>query len=469
MNLSIHQVLDNTKAIFRKIFGIWSLKDSLVFRIAFVACLAQATGALLNLNLIHYFSILLAAALFFSLAKKGIPLKLAFPKPLDIAFLALVLILIVQIMIGNGFGVLTGGGYVIIFTLIIYNLLVIGNPQAITIYSWITYLFQFLLLGIVAELIFIITGRQNLLTQLLKSSALESYKEYNPADFIHAIGLAPDAGGANSILLGSQIAGMLCLLAFIWFLNADLNKGGLKKYIHPIFPWLLLAFTLLITTINGAVAFMACIGLCAYFIVIYRSTKKIAIVIALVILFAILYGLVSNGYVFARIFSGNVAEFSRDVIELFKAYQLQEITKDISVLDYYLFTFLRPVDLWSELNLINQIFGAGGPYFLDENIYISGDFGFGAEVLLKSGFAWCAIFSSFIIFSCINGMRVVKTMDNAFSPWANLRMINSLCVLLWFASLIHYPPAIQNTGAIYLFAMQLALIFYSNQQMSLSK
>jgi hypothetical protein len=434
-------------------------KAGLVFKLVLISIFLPSIGALINFNIYHLpifigsFTILLMYAIHSNLR----PLRIL--GILEISTFILFALLIIQILTNKGFGILSAGGYVVLMIIIFLGILNNQAPNAETIIRWISLLFQLLLIGIGIELIFILTGRQSVLTGLFYSEVTTHYKNYNPADFMRFIGLASDSGGPNSILLGSQIAGMVCLFSTLWFFFIRYlpNYCQNRKVIHF---WLGVSIIFLLATMNGTAGLLTLLGFLIPYFLSKSKMQKINAFIFILLFLTTLVFLISQGYIFERIFSSEPASFSRETLDIFKRSGLEIETKDISVIDFYLFIFFRPVDIWLNSDIFSQIFGSGNELFLNEDLYIGGDFGFGSEVLLKSGLLWAFTFTWVVLSICFSALFLPYKCQMVGNVWVGLSKINALIGFLWFTSLIHYTPAIQNAGGYSLFALSLALVIY---------
>ena len=137
----------------------------------------------------------------------------------------------------------------------------------------------------------------------------------------------------------------------------------------------------------------------------------------------------------------------------------------LSFFDYYVFQFLTPVTFWQSLDWIRKLLGVGVEFFLDGNEYVSGDFGFATDVLLKTGLVWAVIFVVAVVLLCIPARRAHQRPTSELDDiWANLRAINAVIAIGMLLSTIHYNQALANPGGIPLFGLHLALAAYCDSR-----
>lgn len=438
---------------------LWCLKASLVFKITIIFILLPGIGALFNLNTYHFPVFIGGFILFCLYAIRSNSFSINIPKSLEIPVLIFYIILIIQILTDKGFGIVSAGGYVILMTVIIYGIIRKQMPDIETIVKWMGLLFQILIIGIGFELIIILMGKQSILTELFNSESIAYYKNYNPADLIHFMGLAKNSGGANSILLGSQIAGMLCLFSTLWF-SLVLYFPNLSKNKKITKYWLFVSILFLLATINGTTALLSTLGFSVAYLLSKNKKQRVNAYFLILFVLIVFYILISQGFIFNRIFSKESVTFSQEALEIFNRSGLEERIKDIAVIDYYFFIFFRPIEIWLQSDLFSLIFGSGNNLFIDDENYIGGDFGFGSEVLLKTGLIWAFTFSWAVLSNCFSIYSLQYRPVKSSNEWSALAKIFAILNLLWFTSLIHYTPATQNAGGYSLFGLTFALAIY---------
>jgi hypothetical protein len=438
---------------------IWCLKASFVFKLTLIFILLPGIGALINLNIYHLPIFIGGFALLSIYATNANSFSLHVPKNLEIPAFVLFVLLMAQILTDRGFGILSAGGYMILMAIILFGILSAQKPSIETIVRWISLIFQVLMVGIGIELIIILLGKQSSLTELFYSEVTTHYKNYNPADLIHFMGLAMDSGGPNSPLLGSQIGGMVCLFSTLWFFLIPQLQNDFQEN-KRVTLWRFISIILLLATMNGTAALLTALGISIPYFLSKNKQQKVNALILILLFFVALFFLISQGYIFERIFSNEPASFSRETLDIFLRSGLEAETKDIAVIDFYFFIFFRPVEIWLNSDFLSQILGSGNELFLNEDIYIGGDFGFGSEILLKTGLIWACTFSWAVLSTCFSIYSLPNKLPKSSSAWLVLAKINALFSFLWLASLIHYTPAIQNAGGYSLFGLSLALVIY---------
>lgn len=387
--------------------------------------------------------------------------RIAFCRQLNWAIVLMALLLMLQVLTGRGFVILGAGGYVLIFALFFYNLFLTGNVSLATVTRGISLLYKFFIIGLIIETLLIICGQQPLLSAIFNSSNAPGYKDYNQADVLRMLGLFQDMGGPNSVLLGSQIAGMLSLFAVIWFFFVMKSESEQKITSHPSL-WLVLSLAMLLVTVNGTVFVMVALAITIDRLFI-RKQQRVALLVSMSLLFLGLYALVSQGYLFKRIFSDELA-LTAYQLQMFIPYGLDQKLKEATVFDYYVFSFLSPVYLWLSAGWIDKFLGVGASFFLNDQVYIGGDFGFAADVLLKSGLVWAITFLTTILVICSSSLKLITTGTKDLQSWSGLGSVNALISLLWLFSTVHYNQAMQNPGGVMLFAMHLALVMYCHRR-----
>jgi hypothetical protein len=152
---------------------------------------------------------------------------------------------------GHGLVILAVGGYVLIFTLVFFTLFSTGaGSSLISIIRGISSLYKFFLTGMLIEAVIILLGWQPQLVSIFSAANGPGYKDYNSADVLRYLGFFKDAGGLNSVLLGSQIAGMLSLFATIWFAGIWKLKVGGRAIGRSGF-WFKLSILVFLITVNA--------------------------------------------------------------------------------------------------------------------------------------------------------------------------------------------------------------------------
>jgi hypothetical protein len=365
-------------------------------------------------------------------------------------------LLSIQVLSGRGFVILAAGGYVLVFGFIFYGLFALG--RGITLDSVIrggSTLNKFFLIGLAIELIIVLGGGQGSLEELLNAGSGGGYKTYNPADLPRSFGLFQNQGGLNSILLGSQIAGMLSLFAAIWFMG--LRSIETRRTKNSFF-WILSSIFMLLVTINGTVLLLTVAAAGLYLIFGVKRNKTFWMVGGLLVVVG-LFWLTSAGYILPRIFSDervNLAFETRMELENRGLYERANGT----TLNYYIEEFRTPLNVYAALGWADQMIGVGAEYLRTTDELVGGDFAIGAS-LLATGAIWIAVLMTTTTAIGLAALRVPAGTSEEMRRWSVLSMITGLMTILWLMSTVHYGQAFTNPGAIPFFAASLALAAYS--------
>jgi len=378
------------------------------------------------------------------------------------AMFSLSCLLMVHVLTGRGFAILASGGYVLAFTFVFYALFSVGpGISMISIVRGISFLYKFYLFGMIIETIIILLGKQPLLVKLFSSTQTPGYKAYNSADVARFFGLMQDAGGLNSVLLGSQIAGMLSLFATIWFIgirNTRINKS-LKDGSSL---WIILSFLIFLISANGTTLLLFTLGIVIYGVFICRKHRFLSLSIISLSLVG-WYLAISSGYLLTRIFADSLYPLSPDEAEIMSNYRILDEVSGLTQRGYYMYMFFRPVELWLSGNWVDKLIGVGAQYLIDDSVFVPGDFGFGITVF-TSGFVWILLFVATVFRMCIPALRLAASGPNERQVWSALGSINALIALLWLFSNVHYNQAVANPGGMMLFALHFALTTYCRKR-----
>lgn len=436
------------------------------FLMVFLLALTPMAGSFLDVPTYHIPLVMAVVALMLAATSTREGFNNAFHGKLTWIFFVMLAFLIIQLATGRGFVILSAGGIVLVFALVFHNLFSTGRGvSANTIVSGISLLYKFFIVGMILELAAIILGAQPLLGGLFSSANTPGYKMYNPVDLPRLFGAFENAGGINSILLGSQIAGMLSLFAAIWFIGVRQEKSqGSATDISGF--WVFSSCCMLLISINGTVLLLAILAAIIYRFYI-RPKRVIFSLTVMGLLLAGLYFLVDQGYLLARIFSDEVALHKAGADFLSKQ-GVAPAGDKLTVLDYYYYSFLNPVYLWFSLDGMNKLIGVGAQFFLSKDeIFIGGDFGFATDVLLKAGGVWSVVFVLTVFAICFPSLRWRTGGSDEQRLWSGIGAINALIALLWLFSTVHYNQALGNPGGIALFSLHLAVAMYCRDRLSI--
>jgi hypothetical protein len=435
----------------------------LPFILVLLASLLPVTGAYINRSLYDVPALLTAltyAVTLFLLPVRQI--RMPDHEGVILALSVLAVLLTIQVLSGRGFVVLAAGGYVLIFAVAMVVLFASGPGISLqSVVRGTSFLYQFFLLGLVLETIIIAMGGQPRLAAILLSSNSPNYKISNSADFLRAIGLMQQAGGLNSILLGSQIAGMLSLFSSLWFMGIRALRSSGLAVGHTGF-WIALSLLFFLMTINGlnCILFAAACAIYVFLSGKLRVERRFLFAGLILAGAAILYLLISNDLLFQRIFNGDPVHLQPNDIKLYENYGLLGDVEDMTTMQYYMHEFSSPLVRWLHQNWANELLGVGAQYFLEAREYVAGDFGFAIGVL-SAGLLWGLIFVATLFGTCLPALRQVARGPQERRAWSMVASCNALISLLWLVSTLHYSQAFTNPGGMMFFALSFALTLYS--------
>ena len=436
-----------------------SMKIShLPFLLVFAACLLPLASSLLNRSLYNIPASLVAFVLVVTIK------QLSFRKTrklnshwLILAGCILFTLLAFQVSTDRGWGILANGGYVIVFAVSFYVLL--GSGKGLSLRSMvraISFIYLFLLFSLVAEAVLVFLGMQPVIAGWLNSTNAPNYKVSNSADILRFFGFMKDAGGLNSMLIGSQIAGMLSLFSLIWFLAVrKLNASG-DDYARSR-PWIALSVGALLLTVNGLIFLLLVLAAGGY--LFFNIKRKWIAVGVIAVAVLTLYEMVTHGLLLARVFNENLVHLQPEDIEMYTNFGILSEVESLTTYGYYIFQFANPVLYWLDLGWIDQLMGVGAQHLLATNKYIAGDFGLGIA-MLSSGLIWIAAFLAAIGGICVPALKHIQAGPSEIQKWSVLAAANALICMLWLASTLHYNQAFANPGGMTLFALHLSLTAY---------
>jgi len=177
--------------------------------------------------------------------------------------------------------------------------------------------------------------------------------------------------------------------------------------------------------------------------------------------------LLSEGYIFQRIFNERLVNLSPETMQLLSEHRVSHELVGMTTLGYYLFQWQVPIDLFISSGWVNIFLGVGAQYLLTTTHHVGGDFGFGSA-LLASGLVWMVALVTILFASCISALRLAESGSNDRNLWSVLASYNGLITLLWLFSTVHYNQAFSNPGGIMLFALHLALTIYCRKRYRMS-
>ena len=375
----------------------------------------------------------------------------------------LLIILVFQYVTGRGFAILSNGGYVIIFASLFAAFFKVNKGiDGDDLLDGITLLYKFYIVTLLVELIMVMLGFQSDLVMLLRSTETPGYKGYNGADVLQAIGFSYITG-LNSILLGSQIAGMLSLFAIIWFIIAFkyMPQYKVEKYGNL---WIYLSIFMYLITTNFTGTILAFLAYLIYALGKQKKIKWIKLIFPIILLIGLAL-LINYSGLFDRISvnDNRVIEHMGNVDDLQYSGADIAVIASMSTREYYFYIHGLPILNWLNQGITNQLFGVTKESVLSGAVFRTGDFAL-AEILYTSGFRWFIIFVIAVLTLCLPVLKfynVDDDPDGSLQSWSLFCATNALISVLFFASLIHYPQATANPGALTLFSLHLAVTIYS--------
>ena len=130
-------------------------------------------------------------------------------------------------------------------------------------------------------------------------------------------------------------------------------------------------------------------------------------------------------------------------------------------IEIYLFAFINPITEFLKFDFIDKIFGVG--------IYVNDSYGkdFGLLELLKQVGISLVVLSLFIVVYIVSKVRFFTKKRRGFLEydlWMNIALINSIFLLGWLLSLVHYTMAVES-GLREIFAFNIAVCLISIKKM----
>jgi hypothetical protein len=364
------------------------------------------------------------------------------------------LLLIYELASGRGFVILGSGGVLFMLAFMYAVFLVSGRPTYRTVIKGISHLYMFLLFTIYIELTAILILGQNFVAQLLPI-----YKTYNPSEVLAIFGI----GGLNSILGGSQIAGMISLFSFLWFSILFHDYSNFRMIGKKLLLLLIIASIFMYLICMTGTTNLLFIFAIVSFLLFYEKNNKIkiqflvfSIAVFVVASFLVYYGALFSRFTTSQEFhlENNAKQFILNHnFTMFDIHQKGVISK-------YFFILLSPILAWSTLDGWNMIFGLGNKYAEHFN-YLAADNGFAFAVLLRTGVLGALLLLAGIFVACFKPIFSARKLKKwQFNTWYRLAVIFSVNSVLFLFSTIHYYQAIDNPGVYGMFALTLALSFY---------
>jgi hypothetical protein len=366
-------------------------------------------------------------------------------------FLITIISLIFSVLFSRGFTILALGGYVILSSFLFQNIYLLHKKLAIkNILNFFNFFYKCFLIILAIEFFLVLNGYQEFLNFILDGKP--SYKNYNGFDVGRFFSSKFDyIGGLNSIFLGSQIAGTISLLSFIWFNTT--KKLNFFYYFKKFAFWKYLSLFFFIVTLNGTNFFLFLILLLFLVFNYFKNfINKLFFLFILTLFFCLIFYLIENEIILSRIFNSRPINLDQSAVTLHSNTNTLGIVSNFTTVEYYLYSFIRPVILWNEQSLFTKLIGSGNS--IDGlNVFVGGDFAYGA-MLLFSGFLFTFFFTVLILKSAYN--LLILKHSNQFEE--KFFQYFSLVVILLFSSLVHYGQAITNSGIILFFAFHISIV-----------
>jgi hypothetical protein len=363
------------------------------------------------------------------------------------------------------FGVITGRGFVVmgagfnlfLVSFILVQFFYVGKPEPRTIIKGISLLYSVLVIALFVEFIIVILGGQTLLDQILPI-----YKTYNPSELLQSYGI----GGLNSMLGGSQIAGMISLFSFLWFFILYRDYSHFKVIGKKVVLLLIVLSGLLyFVTMTGTTTLLAILAFILY-IRYYLTSQKSKIVYFTLFLVLIFIGalLFYNDLLFSRLSTDgkmNLSPIAHSVLfDFVSSGNIFFDSMELNIYSFYAFHLFNTAFLWLNQDWGNILFGIGVKYRGME--FVSADNGFVFAVLLKTGLFGASLLLAGIWVACYKPLTIIKKTNNRLiTNWSRMCVLFSINSILFLTSTIHYNQALDNAGVYPLFALLIALSIYS--------
>ena len=368
------------------------------------------------------------------------------------------LLLLFHILTGRGFVIMGAGGNLFLLSFILLQFLYIGKPELNKIIKGISFIYSFLVIVLFIELVIVIVGGQTMLSQVLPI-----YKTYNPSEVLQKFGI----GGLNSMLGGSQIAGMVSLFSFLWFFVLYRDYAHFKAIGKELLLFLIvLSGFLYFITMTGTTTLLAVIAYVLFTRYYLKSKNSKILYLALFAVLLIISTLLFyNGLLFDRFATEKNIPLSHDARMMLFDFVSSGNTffnsMDLDIYYFYAFHLLNAFILWLSQDWVSIIFGLGVQY-IEIDTYISADNGFVFAVLLKSGLFAAVLLLAGLWSACYKPLITIKkTNIRLVHNWSRLGVIFSINAILFLVSTVHYNQALDNAGVYPLFALTIALSIYS--------
>lgn len=405
--------------------------SSLPYPLVVLASLMPWLAANLNSRVAALAPDLAMIGVFVMLALQG-RLRLA-TSPVSIAMtLAIGAHAAIGILDGRGIG--SGGLVLLALEIFVFYKLLEAAPDAVTPAAgarWVTRLYKLHLLFLGFELVACLAGYRDFFVGISGASTVTTiYKTYNTAALLNYFGYS----GLNSLLLGSQSASQLALFALAWFVGARLlTPAGQKGRANLVWVVFAAAMYLLNATMTGNALLVMLLVMA---LLLFRRARRLGRKAAWVMV------------PFGLLFAGELAQ-----VFLFR------LLNDGDILIYQA-ALEVPLAIYREIGLYRQLLGWGS--HIDEFVIEDTNFGLGALVFQVGLLLTIACLACVAAFwkRLVTARAALERGTPEARAAAYMAIANGMLATGWFASLIHYTPAIELGGRqILAFHAALALFY----------
>ena len=360
-------------------------------------------------------------------------------KYLNASLVFFVTLIIIDLILGRGLRTFSySHTYLYIFIFCNIFLFEEKNIDARMLINQSNIIFKVLIVSLVIEFLFLITGNFNLLQMIYPEtgmSIVEGFRSYhNRFSSYFNLGIE----GFNSLITGNQIANTIALLSIIWFAPFYIYKPKQNRYF-----WFAISFFLFLVspTITGTGLFLFSIFL--FFTILKNSSinsynKIIAILFPLLIL-----GSFSYKFIFLPLLDSAFMSA------------------------WYIYGFIYPIQNYFNLDLFYFVMGHSSESYAD-NFY-SNEIGIirlamkiGIPLIITVGISvLIALIKSNVLFSKEYMSRVFFTKNfEEYKNYSFLAQTNIVIVIMWLLSTFHYLT-IFRLGAVQLIAFQFSVSVFA--------
>jgi len=375
--------------------------------------------------------------------------KLEFTKSLIIVQSILLLFFMYDFATGRGLYFFSYS-HIVIYVFIFYHCLVIGYQfkKEKNIIKQINVIYYILLVFMIIETVIHLSGNRQLLFSAFPAqggeagSIINIYRDYHNR-FASSFGI--NLGALNSIILGNQVASQISVYAMAWFFplyyGMPRDIKGISRNI-----WFIIAvlFFMISPTMTANVLFI--IGLFLFlFIIPISKINNFKSRIIFFITFIFISGVLIRN-LFPLFFGGEI-----------KTFQGTEFT----ILSYYIYGMIYPIDTFVNLTFFEQLFGIMNPGWAELGFF---------KIFIANGILWSItmlISIMTITYSALKSSEDIHLKNetslqeiNALKTWIWIAQINAIICLIHLLSLIHYI-VIFRLGQLQLFAFHISITMFA--------